>query len=598
MRALLAVAVVVVGGCVDHGPGPQGKKVDVSSHILRAVPADLTRFDLRLGDALTYVGNKVDVTSIAPGGTVNITHYWKVERPIGARWRVFGMVRGPTGSPDFMNLVATDMQAAYPPANWRAGDLIEDTQQIVLRPDWRAPTASVLVGLIEVGKHGTLDRMPAAGPRTLDSAVVAATLTVDLTRAPPPKGTIHVARAKGAIAIDGVASDVGWTGVPQSPEFVTAEGGTEPTGKATARLTWDDQYLYVFVNVTDTDIYSPYKKHDEPIWKEDCVELFIDADGNQRGYIELQVNPNNTTFDSWFASTRAQPGDVTWESGMVTAVKVTGTPDKSGDADSGWDAEIGIPWTAIRGRDPEMKIHLPPQLGDRWKLNVVRVDKRGQAVTASTWNRISIADFHALNRMLTVVFADPAGGIVPGAPNAGPPAKAATDVPIALVSGKPAGVVIEVQRTGEILFDGKLTSDVDGNLEALTADSALIEVTFRAAPGVLHAGVRKLIDRARAAGLTDLAFAAPPLAKSPAAEAVELPHANPLRITISAKLELEIAGKPVPDAALEATLRAAVAREPKLAVVLDAPGSIPHEHVVSVLSRASVAGVTRLALAK
>ncbi len=51
-------------------------------------------------------------------------------------------------------------------------------------------------------------------------------------------------------------------------------------------------------------------------------------------------------------------------------------------------------------------------------MNVVRVDKKGQGtenVTVSSWNRISIGDFHALDRMLTTVFADERGVIVPKA---------------------------------------------------------------------------------------------------------------------------------------------------------------------------------------
>jgi len=63
--------------------------------------------------------------------------------------------------------------------------------------------------------------------------------------------------------------------------------------------------------------------------------MFVDADGNRRGYVELQVNPNNATFDSWFATTRAQPGDPSWDSGMETAVKVRGTTEP-GDTDQGW----------------------------------------------------------------------------------------------------------------------------------------------------------------------------------------------------------------------------------------------------------------------
>src|SRR5438270_12853093 len=38
------VALVAVAGCVDHGPGPQGKKIDpsyVADNLLQAVPGDI-----------------------------------------------------------------------------------------------------------------------------------------------------------------------------------------------------------------------------------------------------------------------------------------------------------------------------------------------------------------------------------------------------------------------------------------------------------------------------------------------------------------------------------------------------------------------------
>src|SRR5262249_20209684 len=154
---------------------------------------------------------------------------------------------------------------------------------------------------------------------------------------------------------------------------------------------------------------------DDTVYLEDCVEIFIDADGNKRGYIELQVNPNNATFDSWFAKDRTQKGDVSWDSHMETAVKVHGTPDIAGDQDTGWEVEIAIPWAAVKGRDDQMQVRLPPHVGDRWKLNVVRVHGKypDKAYTASSWNRISIGDFHGLDRMLTAVFADTTGSIMP-----------------------------------------------------------------------------------------------------------------------------------------------------------------------------------------
>jgi hypothetical protein len=208
-----------------------------------------------------------------------------------------------------------------------------------------------------------------------------------------------------------VATEAGWASAATSPDFTTADGSSDPVGRAFARMTWDDTNLYVFVQITDTDIFSSFKNQDDPLWKADCVELFVDADGNRRGYVELQANPNNVTFDSFFANTRSQAGDEAWDSNMQIAVKVRGTPDKAGDADQGWDVEIAIPLAAVKGRDETMAVRIPPQIGDKWRLNVVRVDYRssgGNPMVAS-WNRIGYGDFHALDRMLNVVFADSTG---------------------------------------------------------------------------------------------------------------------------------------------------------------------------------------------
>ncbi|MBK7538432.1 MAG: carbohydrate-binding family 9-like protein [Myxococcales bacterium] len=239
-------------------------------------------------------------------------------------------------------------------------------------------------------------------------AVVARQFRVDLTKAPPPPGTVVVRKASSPIVIDGVGDDQAWQAAPWSSDFPTAEGTREPVGRAQGKLSWDDQALYLLVHVEDSDVASPYRGHDDPLWKADCVEIFIDADANRRQYVELQVNPHNAQFDSYFASTRAQPGDTGFTANLQSQVRVVGTVDQSGDTDSGWDLELAIPWAAVKGGDPQMAVRLPPAPGDRFRLNVVRVDKRAtdKHVTASSWNRITAADFHALDRMLTVVFAE------------------------------------------------------------------------------------------------------------------------------------------------------------------------------------------------
>jgi Carbohydrate family 9 binding domain-like len=340
------------------------------------------------------------LTALIPGEPVRIRHFWRVLRPPGDHLRVFTYVRGDGASPDFMNLDDSPMRSAHPPESWRAGEIIQDAQSFVLRPDWRAPSATILVGLMRRGGHGLTDRVVVKRGAAQANAAVVVTLPVDLSKAPPPPGTVRVEKTSSPIVVDGRGDEPAWTATPWSSDFPTAEGSPEPTGLARAKLSWDEANLYALVHVEDSEVASPYTQHDDPLWKADCVELFIDADGNRQQYIELQVNPNNAQFDSYFATTRAQPGDLTFSSGMTTQVVRGG---------AGWDVELAIPWPAVRGMDPAMAVRLPPQPGDQLRLNVVRVDKRATAknVTASSWNRITYADFHALDRMLTVVLIGP-----------------------------------------------------------------------------------------------------------------------------------------------------------------------------------------------
>ncbi len=533
MRTSVAVAtVLLVAACVDKGPGPQPKKIDpgfVGKHLIAQPPALTANLNVDLAGKVIYLGNTVESPRIVPGGAVKITHYWKVVAPPGPGWKTFTLFRGAAGQPDFMALPDTDMGVAHGPPTWRAGEIIEDPQEITLRPDWRSPTATLSVGLVASGSRGVGDRMAAQGANVVDRAVIARVFDVDLSKAPPPPGTIYVPYARGPIAIDGLPADIGWTGALSSPELVTGEGSPEPVGKASAKMTWDDTFLYLFVTITDNDVFSELKKHDDPLWKQDCVEMFIDADGNKRGYVELQVNPNNATFDSWFAQGRAAKGDESWDSAMATAVAMRGTADKGGDTDQGWDVEVAIPWMAIKGRDQGMSVIIPPRVGDRWRLNVVRVDKKtgDKDPAVSSWNRITYSDFHALDRMLTVVFADPNGGITPGTPvgpaaagsgagsgsavepgaGSGSGSAAATAIgsaapPMAELAIQPAS-----RNTATISINGAAVNDADLEtvLRSLFARDKNLEIAVVLEPGVAREKSARVREVAKTVGITKVA---------------------------------------------------------------------------------------------
>lgn len=419
----LVIALSCVGmlaACVEKGPKNKGKKIPqefVEENLLSAAPAIKHKVNADLGGKVVYLGADVDAETIKPGGKVRIVHYWKVTSPPGSDWRVFAHVSG-SSSKDWMNVDYTDMRQGHPVSKWKAGDIIRDEQKFALKKDWTTPWAQVSVGLYRSGGRSINDRLPiVSGPADDQSRVKAFRFKVELganaKAMPKPVGYV-VRKAKGPITIDGKADEADWKAAARSPKFADAEGSPPMKQDTRARLLYDDKNLYVFVEAKDDDVFSQYKKNDSPMWKEDIIELFIDADRNRRGYVELQVNPNNAQFDAWFATTRAQRADMAWSANMKSAVTVHGSLNTRGDKDAGWDVEIAIPLESVKGRDAKMQIKLPPPVGTRWRLNVVRGDKPAKGrLRAASWNQITYSDFHALNKMLEVTFGDVNGRAVP-----------------------------------------------------------------------------------------------------------------------------------------------------------------------------------------
>lgn len=428
MRHGLPLLLALLVACVDKGPDPVQRQIDpayIQKNLLAEPPARMTNpVNADLGGKVMYLGNDVEATTVSPGSKVKVVHYWKVTEPPGATWRVFTHLTG-SNRTDWMNLDATDMRIGHGPAKWKAGDIIRDEQEFSLPDQWTSPYAQLVVGLHPKGGQTVKDRMPiVSGPADQESRVPVVRFRVERKPSKPTPAYV-IRKASGAIAVDGRADEEAWNNATKSPDFATGEGSPAMAGKTSGRLLWDDTHLYVFVQSEDADVYSPYHNQDDPLWKEDVVELFIDADRNGRGYVELQVNPNNAHFDAWFATTRAGGSQVEWNAGMSSAVIVHGTADHRSDKDTGWDAEIAIPWAAVKGNDPSMRVTLPPRIGDKWRLNVVRIDKpASDTLAVASWNPITYQDFHALGRMLDVDFGDAQGVATPATTPPGPEAEA------------------------------------------------------------------------------------------------------------------------------------------------------------------------------
>ncbi len=369
------------------------------------------------GDArIVYLGMDADSESLAVGKAVTLSHYFRVEKPAPDGWRLFVHVDSVDSGGRRSHFTAdhVPMAGKYPVPRWQAGEIIRDSHRVSLPPAWAGDKAQVLVGLWKGNARFSVQ----SGRQDGQNRIIAAELPTLAAAPPPPRRLLVRKLAPGSkLLIDGKIDEPAWASAEGSGPFVNTMDGSPVAQVGSVRALWDDENLYLAFRFQDNDVWANLEKHDDKLWTQEVAEVFIDADGDARTYVELQVSPKNVTFDSWLPAYRAN--DNAWESGMQTAVQVHGTLNQRDDEDQGWDAELRIPLLAVKGKLETMR-GVPPVPGTIWRANFFRFDfPKGRQAVASGWSPPLVGDFHALQRFGQLVFAD-ASGAVPSANPAAP----------------------------------------------------------------------------------------------------------------------------------------------------------------------------------
>jgi hypothetical protein len=210
----------------------------------------------------------------------------------------------------------------------------------------------------------------------------------------------EVSRAGTPIKIDGKLDDAVWANAPRFPDLVMNLDGNKAPFKTEARMLYDDNFLYVAFRSLDDNIWATLKKRDEHLWDEEVVEVFVQADPHQTSYIELEVNPLGTMLDIYLLDIRKPLRYESWNSQKLEwGVHVDGTVDgKNGDHQ--WTCEIALPF-----EDVVTAKNLPPQPGDRWRLNLHRVEQKPTPALLA-WSPTLKDDFHLPGMFGEIVFSN------------------------------------------------------------------------------------------------------------------------------------------------------------------------------------------------
>jgi hypothetical protein len=226
------------------------------------------------------------------------------------------------------------------------------------------------------------------------------------------------ARATAPIVIDGKLDEGPWKNAPWTEPFVDIRGSSLPRPRflTHVKMLWDDQCFYIGAELEEPEVWGTLTIRDTVIFYDNDFEVFVDPNGDNLEYIEMEMNALNTVWDLLLPTPYRDGGHAVDSfdiAGLRTAVSVQGTLNDTRDRDAGWTVEIALPWQAFAKYAHRP---LPPNEGDQWRVNFSRVEWQVQHVDGKyqklegipednwVWSPQGVIDMHRPERWGYVQF--------------------------------------------------------------------------------------------------------------------------------------------------------------------------------------------------
>jgi hypothetical protein len=207
-------------------------------------------------------------------------------------------------------------------------------------------------------------------------------------------------RVDGKIKVDGKLNEADWQKAQSTSSFVdiSGEGFAKPCYDTSAKMLWDDNYLYVGAVLQEDDIKAKLSQRDTIIYYDNDFEVFLDPDGDGQNYFEIETNAKGVIFDLMLDKPYRSGGNfmIQWDCpGLQLAIHREGTLNKSKDKDKQWSVEMAIPHKALT-----VNFSNPDQAGNCWRINFSRVQwlKPGQREENWVWMPTGRIDMHMPDR--------------------------------------------------------------------------------------------------------------------------------------------------------------------------------------------------------
>jgi len=175
-------------------------------------------------------------------------------------------------------------------------------------------------------------------------------------------------------------SDAGFWEKVEPVHLRETETAKVPQQATWFKMAWTENELRVLFYAEDSLAWATLTEHDEPLYNEEVVEVFLDPVGDLECYFEIEVNQLNTVCDLVLRRTRSgYRKDFGWHcEGLQTSV--TKTPEF-------WMVEMTIPFSSMESG--------PPLAGEKWRANFFRIDRPKNASSElSAWSPTGLPLFH------------------------------------------------------------------------------------------------------------------------------------------------------------------------------------------------------------
>lgn len=402
-RCALLLVIGWVAACTgDVEPLTPAQRQAVAAYVSNVQPSPQHELDVDFGGKARLLGYDLDRDEWRPGETMRVTWYWRSVEPTGKGWTLFTNIDSEDGSRTLNQDGNGTLRWLYAPERWRPGTYIRDAQDLHLPEDWTGSSARLYTGIWRDG-----ERLPVTGDGVdAKGRVLAATVRTQsataAARSEERVPRVEVVQTKRSPRLDGSLADPVWTFANTTRTFVETRNGAAAQVQASAKLLWDERYLYVGVDVHDGLLRASHTDRDDHLWEQDCVELMFDPDGDGENYFEIQVSPRGVVFDTRYDARRVpQPfGHTEWDSRIRVGVASRGKLDDE-EADAGYTVELAIPWQAF-SLDGDRVV--PPKVGAEWRANLYVMDLTADRQQAAAWSSLGTGDFHVPRRFGILAF--------------------------------------------------------------------------------------------------------------------------------------------------------------------------------------------------